>query len=194
MLLTGEQQQLLLRLARESIYTALTERRMPTPPEVDEGLRQPLGVFVTLTRDGNLRGCIGFPEPVYPLCEAVMQGGVAAALQDPRFPPVTLSELEHLSIEISVLSPLSPIVPDAVVVGTHGLVIEKGSARGLLLPQVPVEWGWDRTAYLTNLCRKAGLPIDAWRSGAKLFGFTAEVFAENNRPDQPCEYTPAELQ
>lgn len=179
MMFTPDQQRALLRLAREAIVAALDSRRPPAPA-VDEAFLAPLGAFVTLTRHGDLRGCIGFPEPVYPLHEAVARGGVAAALHDPRFMPVTPAELPEIAIEISVLSPLAPIAPEDVVVGTHGLVIERDRARGLLLPQVPVEWGWDRATFLEQLCRKAGLPAGAWR-GAALYGFTAEVFSERDR-------------
>jgi len=174
-----EQQRSLLGLARQAITTALTTRQLLKLTEVEEAFQMPLGAFVTLTQGGNLRGCIGYPEPVYPLYETIIRGGISAATQDPRFMPVTLPELETVSIEISVLSPLAPILPEAVEVGKHGLVIEKGNARGLLLPQVPVEWGWDRLEYLGHLCRKAGLPADAWRQGATLSSFTAEVFSEH---------------
>lgn len=173
------QRRCLLTLARDAITTMLLERRPPTAEVDDDALRQPRGAFVTLTRQGQLRGCIGYPEAVYPLHETIIRGGISAALHDPRFPPVTLAELPQLSIEISVLSPLERATPEDVVVGTHGLVIEKGHARGLLLPQVPVEWGWDREQYLAQICRKAGLPLDAWRQGATLFTFTAEVFSES---------------
>jgi len=190
---TTDQQRFLLGLAREAIMTALTEGRIVTPQIVDEPLRQSLGAFVTLTSNGDLRGCIGYPEPTFPLYETIIRGGVSAALHDPRFPPVTPGEIEELLIEISVLSPLTPIKPEDVVVGTHGLVIEKGRARGLLLPQVPVEWGWNREEFLAHTCRKAGLPTNAWHTGAALYAFTAEVFSEKEfppLPDEPVEGTP----
>lgn len=175
-----EQRSTLLRLARHAITTTLVEQRVPDVPEVDDALRQMLGAFVTLTKGGHLRGCIGYPEPVFPLHETIMRGALAAAFEDPRFPPVTARELPDLHIEISVLSPLAPITADQVEIGVHGLVIEHGRARGLLLPQVPVEWGWDLETYLHHLCHKAGLPGDAWRNGATLYGFTAEVFEEGD--------------
>jgi AmmeMemoRadiSam system protein A len=133
---------------------------------------------VTLHLEGALRGCIGYPEAVFPLYQAIIRGAAGAALSDPRFPPVSREEVGALEIEISVLSLLAPIQPDDVVVGTHGLVIEHGEARGLLLPQVPTEWGWDREQFLHHTSLKAGLPGDAWRQGATLFAFTAEVFGE----------------
>jgi len=176
---TSEQHQYLLSLARTAISAALDGKALLLPRGVEAIYMQSLGAFVTLTRDGALRGCIGYPEPVYPLYEAIMRGAVAAALEDPRFPPVRAVEFTSLRVEISVLSPLTPIAPDAVVVGTHGLVIEKGGRRGLLLPQVPLEYGWSREEFLAYTCRKAGLSSDAWHTPeAHLFGFTAEVFHE----------------
>lgn len=175
---THDHKSFLLRLARKALETAVSHHKMITPVDVDEMLQQPLGAFVTLTSHGALRGCIGYPEAVYPLCETIVRGAVSAALHDSRFHPVRTAELDTIHIEISVLSPLFPIAPAAVDVGTHGLVIEQGHARGLLLPQVPVEWGWNRDEFLTHTCAKAGLPGDAWQHGAQLFAFTAEVFSE----------------
>ncbi len=176
---SAEQQRFLLSVARQAVEAAVTEGRLITLTEVDEAFCQPLGAFVTLTRHGSLRGCIGYPEPTLPLYQAIIRGGASAALQDPRFPPVIPTELDELHIEISVLSPLQEARPEDVVVGTHGLVIEKGFSRGLLLPQVPVEWGWEREEFLAHTCRKAGLPTDAWRTGATLYTFTAHVFSED---------------
>ncbi len=177
-MLNTDQQRYLLTLAREAIRTALTEKRLIDVDPTDEMLTQPGGVFVTLTAGGQLRGCIGFPEAIMPLAKAVARSAVNAALQDPRFAPVSLAELDGLHLEISVLTPLVETSADEVTVGVHGLVIEKGNHRGLLLPQVPVEWGWDRAEFLAHTCRKAGLPADAWQSGAQLYTFTAEVFSE----------------
>jgi len=115
---------------------------------------------------------------VAPLFKVVQECAVAAATEDPRFPPVSPKELSFLRIEISVLTPLFPILPDEVEVGRHGLMVEQGRMRGLLLPQVPVEWGWDRETFLDQACVKAGLPPSAWRHGATLRAFTAEVFGE----------------
>ncbi len=176
---TDDQHQYLLTLARAALTAAVTDDHVALPAEVDAAFRTPLGAFVTLTADGELRGCIGYPEPVFPLYETIVRGAMSAALHDPRFSPVTANELPGLRVEVSVLSPLAPIAPEAVEVGTHGLVIEKGTRRGLLLPQVPTEYGWSRDEFLAYTCRKAGLPQDAWRDpAAKLFGFTAEVFHE----------------
>ena len=137
------------------------------------------GVFVTLKKDGLLRGCIGTVECRQPLAEEIARVAVCAAREDPRFPPVTPVELPRLVVEISVLGPLEridPRAPDAIVVGRHGLVVEQGWHRGLLLPQVAPEWGWDRDEFLARTCRKAGLPPDAWRRGADVYRFEADVF------------------
>ncbi len=179
MMFTQEQQQFLLTLAREAVRSAVTREPMARTAEAEAPFTQPLGAFVTLHKAGDLRGCIGFPEPVYPLYETIIRSGISAALRDPRFPPVSSGELHALHIEISVLSPLRQATPEEVEVGTHGLVIEQGGFRGLLLPQVPVEWGWTREEFLAQTCRKAGLPADAWRTGATLYTFTAEVFSED---------------
>jgi uncharacterized protein len=139
------------------------------------------GAFVTLKRNGQLRGCIGTLECRQSLAEEVARCAISAAGQDPRFQPVRASELDDLTVEISVLGPLEqidPADPDAVVVGRHGLVVEQGWRRGLLLPQVAPEWGWDRLEFLAHTCRKAGLPPDAWRHGALVYRFEAEVFGE----------------
>lgn len=182
-MLTPEQRSFLLGLAREAIARALAEKPAPAGRSLESWLQTPRGAFVTLTRRGSLRGCIGYPEPTLPLFDAVVRGAISAALHDPRFPPVSPAELDDLQIEISVLSPLQEAAPEDVVVGEHGLVIEKGAARGLLLPQVAVEWGWDRDEFLAHTCRKAGLPHDAWQSGARLYTFCAEVFSEEELPE-----------
>ena len=175
-----EQHNYLLALAREAVCAAVRQGRqlVREADGVDAGLREPLGAFVTLTKHGELRGCIGYTEPLFPLYETIIRGGTAAALQDPRFSPVAPHELDDLRMEISVLSPLRRATPDEVIVGTHGLVVEQGRARGLLLPQVPLEWGWQRDEFLAHTCRKAGLALDAWQRTATLYTFTAEVFSE----------------
>jgi AmmeMemoRadiSam system protein A len=137
--------------------------------------------FVTWKRDGRLRGCIGSVEPVRPLWADVEENAVHALLEDPRFDPATAGELPLLGLEISVLTPFVPIADPLrdVTVGVHGVLVERGRSRGLLLPQVPVEWGWDVPAFLAHSCRKAGLPEDAWRDGrTRISTFTAEVFGE----------------
>jgi uncharacterized protein len=174
---SAAERQLLLRLARDSIQSALEDRELDlTPPSPH--LAEPRGAFTTLHLGEKLRGCIGYVSPTDSLYKVVADTARAAAFDDPRFEPVTLSEVPHLKVEISVLSPLQPIRPEEVVVGRHGLVVFQGNHRGLLLPQVAPEWNWDRETFLAQTCLKAGLPPDAWQHGAELQGFTAEVFRE----------------
>jgi AmmeMemoRadiSam system protein A len=173
-----EERRILLRLAHESIGAALNDLRLDlTPPS--EHLAEPRGAFTTLHLHHRLRGCIGYVLSPQSLYRTVAETARAAAFDDPRFEPVTLAEAEELQIEISVLSVPQPITPEQVVVGKHGLVVMQGNRRGLLLPQVPVEWGWDRETFLAQTCMKAGLDPDAWRRGAELQAFTAEVFGEH---------------
>ena len=174
---TQEERELLLQLAHRSIEAALSGRKLDfTPPSSHLG--QMRGAFTTLHLDGRLRGCIGYVIPVHALYQTVAETAQAAAFDDPRFPPVTHDEASQLTVEISVLSPLRPIRPEEVVTGVHGLIVTKGGRRGLLLPQVPVEWHWDRETFLSQTCLKAGLPPDAWRQDIYLQAFTAEVFGE----------------
>ncbi|MBN2345692.1 MAG: AmmeMemoRadiSam system protein A [Candidatus Aminicenantes bacterium] len=170
----------LLALARGAIGDYLASGRRETPSTANPVFREKRGVFVTLhDRRGELRGCIGYPLPQKPLWEAVAEMAVAAAVEDPRFPKVTPAELEDLHIEISVLTvPEKAAGPEAVRVGVDGIIISKGFRRGLLLPQVPVEQGWDREHYLSHGCLKAGLPADEWKRGVVIETFQAIVFAE----------------
>jgi uncharacterized protein len=176
--LDASQRKELLGIARRALDRYLGAGKIP--PE--EGARGPLAspgaAFVTLTKNGRLRGCIGYTEAVAPLFKVVQECAVAAATEDPRFPPVSANELPSVRLEISVLTPLVPIRPEEVEVGRHGLMVAQGGMRGLLLPQVPVEWGWDRETFLDQTCVKAGLAPSAWRHGATLRAFTAEVFSE----------------
>jgi uncharacterized protein len=178
---TEEERQFLLRVTRHAIEAAL-ERRGYTPQAPAGKLTEPRGVFTTVYVAGQLRGCVGHVLAVEPLAEAVAQTAVSAAFQDPRFPPLRAAELPQLGVSLSVLSPLFPITADAVEIGRHGLLVSLGAQRGLLLPQVPLEWGWDREEFLAQTCRKAGLPRDAWRRGAELLAFTAEVFGDQPPP------------
>ncbi|MGB7556735.1 MAG: AmmeMemoRadiSam system protein A [Candidatus Korobacteraceae bacterium] len=173
-----EERELLLRLAHRSIELAVEGRSVDTAAPTPH-LEEPRGAFTTLHLEGKLRGCIGYVLPSRSLYATVAESARAAALDDPRFPPVTPEEAPHLKIEISVLSPLQPIRPEDVIAGRHGLVVSEGLRRGLLLPQVPMEWGWDRETFLAQTCLKAGLSEDAWEHGAQLQGFTAEVFSES---------------
>jgi len=168
----------LLRLARESITAHV--KRLPKPsPEAEGIFGRPGGAFVTLHVNGSLRGCIGHVDVNDPLGEVIAHCAVAASSQDPRFAPLTDRELETVQIEISLLTPFESISGAAEIeIGRHGLVVEHGWHRGLLLPQVATEWRWDRETFLAHTCRKAGLPVDAWKNGARLFRFEAEVFSE----------------
>jgi len=177
--LTDEQRRTLLRIARESVRAAASGRRPPDTPSEDPVLQQRRGVFVTLTLGGGLRGCLGEFEGREPLWKAVAERARASALQDPRFPPVTAEEVDDLHIEISVLRPLQPVRNiEEIEVGRHGLLLAKGLHRGTLLPQVPVERGWDRETFLRHTCTKAGLGPDAWKEGAEIYTYEADVFSE----------------
>jgi AmmeMemoRadiSam system protein A len=180
-MLNQEQRNQLLRIARDSIAAVLDGRRVElTPDGVDETLRQPSGAFVTLTKEGDLRGCIGSIVPVAPLYRAVSDSAVNAAFRDPRFFPLRKDEFAAIAIEISVMGPIEP-VQDAgeILVGRDGLIIRRGSNAGLLLPQVATEYGWDRLVFLRQTCIKAGLPPDSWRlPDCRIERFAAEVFHE----------------
>lgn len=174
---SGEERRILLQLAHSAIEAGLQGMRLDlTPPS--KHMAEMRGAFTTLHILGRLRGCIGYVIPTHSLYRTVAETAQAAAFDDPRFVPVTEAEAPNLVIEISVLSPLAPILADEVVVGRHGLLVSQGSRRGLLLPQVPVEWGWDRETFLSQTCLKAGLAPDAWRQDADLQAFTAEVFGD----------------
>lgn len=169
----------LLTLARRAVEAAVKGEPAPSLPADLPLLREKCGAFVTLKKHGELRGCIGCPEPVKELGDAIRDSARSAALHDPRFPAVRPGELPELEIELSVLTPPEPVADiKDIEVGTHGLIIRKGFQSGLLLPQVATEWGWDRQTFLEYTCRKAGLPPDAWQRGAEILSFSAEVFGE----------------
>jgi AmmeMemoRadiSam system protein B/AmmeMemoRadiSam system protein A len=177
--LDEEARAFLLSLARESIAARLADEPPPNPSVDDAELLRPLGAFVTLKINGELRGCIGNLTGSVPLYQMVQQMAQAAAFEDPRFPPLTAEELGQVTIEISVLSPMQRITStDEIEIGRDGLYLIKGANRGVFLPQVPVEQGWDLAQYLDNLCEKAWLSAGCWQEGATLYTFTAEVFAE----------------
>jgi uncharacterized protein len=173
------ERKMLLQIAHEAVI-ALVEGRDISFPIPSPHLAEPRGVFTTIYSRGKLRGCVGFPAATLSLFQAVAETARAAASEDPRFAPVSLPEARTLRISISILSPLSPMTPSEVEIGRHGLVISQSTRRGLLLPQVPVEHGWDRETFLEQTCLKAGLPPDAWHSGAHIQAFTAEVFGDSD--------------
>lgn len=180
-MLTTEQKARLLQIARQAVRAAVSGEPAPDTTTDDPALQKQQGAFVTLTEDGQLRGCIGWLEGTRPLIETVAQMARAAAVEDPRFAPVRPDELDQISIQISVLSPLEEVEdPQQVEVGRDGLVISSGYCRGVLLPQVPVELGWDREQFLAHTCLKAGLPEDAWQSDVFIERFEAEVFGEED--------------
>jgi AmmeMemoRadiSam system protein A len=181
-----DERTLLLRLAHDSILSALncgTSESGELKREIPLGaptahLSEARGAFTSLYLRGELRGCVGYVLPASSVYRAVAETARAAAFEDTRFHPVTLPEAQALEIELSILSPPQPISPEAIEVGRHGLLISMGGHRGLLLPQVPIEHNWDRTAFLEQTCRKAGLPLDAWKNGAKIEAFTAAIFGD----------------
>jgi len=176
----GHATRFLLALARETIQCRLNGEPLPSPEPDDQLLLEPRGAFVTLKIDGRLRGCIGHVIGVAPLWQAVRDNAIAAAFEDPRFEPMRADELLHTHIEISALTPLRRVEFDDVIVGRDGVLLEKGMARGLLLPQVPVELGWDRETFLDHTCRKAGIEPGCWRHPDTVIStFSAQVFGED---------------
>ena len=175
-MLTDAQKEALVDLARRSVVATVTGSTLPSfslpVPEAS-------GVFVTIKRRGELRGCLGTLQCQRGLAGEVVRCAADAASEDPRFPPVSVDELGELAVEVSVLGPLEPIDPrdpNAIVIGRHGLVAERGFRRGLLLPQVATEWGWTVEQFLRQTCLKAGLEQDAWERDARMSRFEAEVF------------------
>lgn len=192
--LSQDEGSFLVKLARNAVEEYLkTGKRAKVPEGVSEKLLKPCGVFVTINKcAGNqkdLRGCIGFPYPTTPLVEAIIESAISAATQDPRFPPVSLRELDHVVFEVSVLTPPETVRVKnpkeycaQIKVGQDGLIVERGVCKGLLLPQVPVEWEWDEETFLCQCCLKAGLPPDSWLvEGTKIYKFSS-IIAEELAP------------
>lgn len=177
-MLNDAQKASLLELARRSIVGRVRGEACMFPELPD--LPDVTGVFVTIKRGGLLRGCLGTLDNRHGLAQEVVRCAADTATEDPRFTPLTLDELDDLHLELSVLGPLEPIqpAPDAFAIGVHGLVVEQGARRGLLLPQVATEWNWTAEQFLGQTCVKAGLRADAWRHGATVYRFSAEVFGE----------------
>jgi AmmeMemoRadiSam system protein A len=177
-LTSGEKVQL-LKIARDVVEACCRGGRAPKPEVDSPTLNEPRGAFVTLHKDGKLRGCIGHIRAQKPLVETIVEMAEAAAFQDPRFPPVTSKELGQLEYEISVLTPLRRIEDvEEIQVGKHGIYMKRGASSGLLLPQVAAEWGWDRSTFLEHTCTKAGLPEDAWKDRkTEIYIFSADVFS-----------------
>ena len=194
--ISKDEGEFLVKLARKAVSEYLTNfTKIETPSDTPTKLFEKRGVFVTIEKivrneEGlwrrELRGCIGFPEPIYPLVEATIEAAISAATEDPRFPPMLSEELKNVVFEVSVLTKPELVIyqtpselVEKVKVGRDGLIIEKGMFKGLLLPQVPIEYGWNTEEYLSQACLKAGLPPDAWKySGIKVYVFQAQIFAE----------------
>lgn len=189
--LSLEEGQFLVRLARKTVDNYLqTAKQIKVPEGIDQKLLQPCGVFVTINsiKDGSkkLRGCIGYPYPTTPLAQAVIDCAISSATQDPRFHPLSPNELDSVVFEVSILTPPQivkldkPIeYPSKINVGKDGLIVEKDMFKGLLLPQVAVEWKWDAEEFLCQCCIKAGLPPDCWLlKNTKIYKFQAIIFEE----------------
>jgi AmmeMemoRadiSam system protein A len=174
-----EERAQLLRLAHDSILSVLQHREICLDPPTPH-FAEPRGAFTSLYLHSELRGCVGYVLPTCTVFRAVAETARAAAFDDNRFPPLTIEEGPNLKIELSILSPPQSIRPEEIEVGRHGLLITAHGRRGLLLPQVPLEREWDRITFLEQTCRKAGLPLDAWKQGATIESFTAEVFGEKS--------------
>lgn len=181
----------LIELARKAVQEYLATGKTTTPPEnTPKSFWENCGVFVTINTikrgKHELRGCIGYPYPTNPLVEAIIDAAINAATQDPRFYPLQVGELDKVVFEVSVLTPPEVVqvskpeeYPKKIRVGEDGLIVEKGFSRGLLLPQVPIEWGWGEEEFLCQCCVKAGLPPDSWLTkDTKIYKFTAIVFEE----------------
>jgi len=179
--LTDNEKILLLKTAREAIRAKLAKTK-PEYPDPTPLLREKCGAFVTLHKAGKLRGCIGHIEAFDPLFDTVIEVSLASAFSDPRFPSVEMNELASLEIEISALSPLRRIHDlNEIKTGIHGIMLKRGNYSGLLLPQVAIEYGWDRRTFLTHTCQKAGLPGDCWKSrDTEIEIFSAIVFIERD--------------
>lgn len=189
--LSQEEGRFLVELARRSVQEYLnTRKRISVPEDVSQKLTHPCGVFVTINSVENgereLRGCIGYPYPTTPLVQAVIDSAISAATNDPRFPPLSLKELERVVFEVSVLTPPQIMkvknpkeYSTQIKIGEDGLIVERGVYKGLLLPQVPVEWQWNAEEFLCQCCNKAGLLSDCWlREGTRIYKFQAIIFAE----------------
>ena len=179
--LTKSEQKQLLNIAKESVQQIVLHNNLIELKISEfESLNLDRGAFVTLKKDGHLRGCIGYTSAVQPLYVTVRNAAASAAVKDYRFSPVDKDEIEDLKYEISVLSPFRLIADiNQIKIGTHGLFIKNGDAEGLLLPQVAVENHWDVNTFLQQTCRKAGLPLDAWqRKDTDIFRYSAFVFDE----------------
>ncbi len=184
---TDSEGEFAVRTARRVVEEYLQRRKIPSI-EFPKRFEEKSGVFTTISTYPNheLRGCIGFPEPIFPLKKALVESALSAAFQDPRFPPLSRREIDSVVFEVSLLTPPEEIkvrrrkeLLEKIEIGKHGLIVERGFYKGLLLPQVPIEWGWDVEEFLSQTCWKAGLPMDCWLDDStKIYAFSAEIFEE----------------
>ncbi len=182
--LSEDEKRSALKLARTAVTEAVFYGKLSDYIPAEGIFAERHGVFVTLHLREHLQGCIGVIEAREPLGEAIVRCAASAALEDPRFAPLRKDQLDEFRLEISLLSPLSPIVPESIEIGLHGLLIVLHAQRGLLLPQVATEHRLTREQFLEETCRKAGLRPEAWRDPeARIFGFTCEVFSEQPLPE-----------
>jgi hypothetical protein len=180
--LGGEAKKILLKVARNSLMETFNQEAASVNTSLPE-LQEQNGAFVSLHKRGDLRGCIGVFQGEGPLYLTVASMAQAAAFEDPRFPPLSKGELNDIDIEISVLSPLIPVKNvEEIEVGKHGIYIIKKYRRGVLLPQVATEQGWDRKTFLQHTCLKAGLSPDCWKGDVEIYTFTADIFGEKEHP------------
>ena len=188
-MITDTAAQILITIAREAIRNKLENQPFTPSPREEQRLNERAGCFVTLKIDDRLRGCIGNFQSRRPLYQEVALMAVAAATEDPRFAPLTQAELDHVNIEITILSPLEKIAgPDDIVIGQHGIYLEHGHHRGVLLPQVASEHHWDALTFLRQTCNKAGLSADMWQSeGTDLYRFSGQIIAEQTTLTQSQE-------
>ncbi len=184
-MLTQEEGEELVTLARKNIEHYLQTGNKIDLDDVKEKYQEKRGVFVTLKKDNELRGCIGYSRPIMPLIDALRDASISAATRDPRFPSVSKQEMKEITVEVTVLTPPEQIqaepqkYPEIIEIGRDGLIVEKGGRSGLLLPQVPEEWGWDEEEFLSQTCRKAGLPMDVWTDkDTKIYKFQGQIFKE----------------
>lgn len=182
-MITLTQGSFLISTAKNIINSSLNNQKYKLPEEFINEFREKRGIFVTLKKQGNLRGCIGYPEPILPLYKALESASTSAAFEDPRFPPLKKEELGSILLEISVLTipkeMKNSTLPDSIKIGTHGLIIESNNKSGLLLPQVATEYNWTAEEFLTQTCLKAGLKANTWKEkNCKIFSFKAQIFSE----------------
>lgn len=196
-MLTETEGKAAVKLARKTIETFLSEGRVPRSQESGAGLPpvfgENRGVFVTLTEQGLLRGCIGHPYPDSTLKDAILDSAISAATRDPRFPPVEEDELKNIVVEVTILTQPEKInaspkeLPDKVEIGKHGLIVKQGYCQGLLLPQVAPENNMDSIDFLSHTCMKAGLSPDAWVKGAEVYCFEGQIFKEKEPEGEVIE-------